>query len=159
MNMKFILSATSRYERLDLFSSLKMDAKIALLILIVLVSFTVSCVSTGNSKLSQTTMENIIEGSSSNTEVIRIVGSPRVSLTLDKTSLSIYINRVMSIKLLESSFPEDKYEVWTYYKWSYLAVDSLLIPSLESSKVGLLIFNSNGICVTKFYNEEAAFKF
>ena len=137
----------------------KMEKKIALLILIVLISSIISCVSTGSSKLSQTAMENIIEGSSTTAEVVKIIGSPEISVILDKTSLNNYINRIMSLRLGQDNVLEDKYEVWTYYKWSYLAVDPLLVPGLETSRISLLIFNSNGICVKKFYNEEAIFKF
>ena len=136
-----------------------MDRKKLLLILLVLVSSIISCVSIGSSKLSQTTMKNIIEGSSSTAEVVKIIGSPEVSLTLDRTNLNTYINRIKSLRLIKNTFTEEKYEVWTYYKWSYLAVDPLLIPSLESSRISLLIFNSSGICVKKFYTEEAMFKF
>jgi hypothetical protein len=137
----------------------KMEKKIPLLVLIVLVSSITSCVSTGSSKLSQTTMENIIEGSSSTAEVVKMIGSPDVSLLLDKPSIKHYINRIMSIRVNKYIFSEDKYEVWTYYRWSYFAVDPLLIPALESSRISLLIFNSNGVCVKKFYNEEATFRF
>ena len=63
--------------------------------------------------------------------------------------LNNYISRITSLRLIQNTFAEDKYEVWTYYKWSYLAVDPLLIPSLESSRISLLIFNSSGICVKK----------
>ena len=104
-------------------------------------------------------MENIIEGSSSTAEVVKMMGSPEVSLILNNTSLNNYISRITSLRLIQNTFAEDKYEVWTYYKWSYLAVDPLLIPSLESSRISLLIFNSSGICVKKFYNEEAMLQF
>ena len=104
-------------------------------------------------------MDNIIEDSSSTVDVVKMMGLPEMSLMLDKTSLNNYINRIKSLRLIKTTFTEDKYEVWTYYKWSYLAVDPLLIPSLESSRISLLIFNSSGICVKKLYNEEAMFKF
>jgi hypothetical protein len=118
-----------------------------------------ACVSAGSVKLSENDFKKVIEGKSSKDEVAGVLGRPEQSLKLDKISLDTYINRVLSTEVPKDMFPEDQYEVWAYNKWSYFAVDPLLIPSHESTKISLLIFNSSGICIKKFYDEEGRFKF
>lgn len=128
-----------------------------LLLLILLMCSVASCISAGTPKLSENAIEKLTEGKSSKDEVITLIGHPEESLKLDKVSLENYVNRVLLTEVPEDMFPEDQYEVWTYSKWSYFAVDPLLIPSHESSKISLLIFNSNNICIKIFYDVQSDF--
>jgi hypothetical protein len=104
-------------------------------------------------------MNNVIEGESSKDQVLRLLGPPEQSLILDKTSLNIYINRVFPTKVTGDFILESRYEVWMYSNWSYFAVDPLLIPSKESFKISLVIFNRNDVCIKKLYDEENMVKF
>jgi hypothetical protein len=130
-----------------------------LLLSIILFGLITSCVSIGTSKLSENVMNNVIEGESSKDQVLRLLGPPEQSLISDNTSLDIYINRVVPTKVIGDFILESRYEVWMYSKWSYFAVDPFLIPSKESSKIGLVIFNRNDVCIKRLYNEENMVKF
>ena len=125
---------------------------------VLLLALVVSCVSTGAPKLSEDKVKTIVEGKSSKDDVIKLLGHPEQSLKLDKINLDNYINRVLATKVPEDMFPVGQYEIWTYNKWSYFAIDPLLIPSHESSKISLVIFDSNDICIKKFYDAESESK-
>ena len=128
--------------------------KIGILSILMILNLISGCVSTGTSKLSENEIEKVIEGKSKKNDIIRLFGHPEQSLKLDKMSLDTYIYRVLSTKVPDNMFPEGQYEVWSYNKWSNFTVDPLVVPSHEISKVCLLIFNSNDICIKKFYDEE-----
>ena len=128
--------------------------KIGFLSILILLNLIPGCVSTGTSKLSEHEINKVIEGESRKSDIIKLFGHPEQSLKLDKMSLDNYISRILSMEVPDNMFPEGQYEVWTYNKWSNFAVDPLVIPSHEISKVCLLIFNSNDICIKKFYDEE-----
>lgn len=121
--------------------------------LIILMGLIASCVSTGTPQLSANSIMHVIEEQSSKDEVLLILGPPEQALKLDQSSLSSYIHRVFPSKVSEDDFIEGQYEVWTYNKWSHFAVDPLMAPSYENSKVCLLVFNGSGICIKKFYDE------
>lgn len=121
--------------------------------LIILMGLTNSCVSTGTPQLSVNTIKHVIEGESSKDEVLLLLGPPEQELKLDQKSLYSYIHRVFSSKVSDDEFIEGQYEVWTYNKWSHFSVDPLMAPSYESSRVSLLVFNGNDICIKKFYDE------
>jgi hypothetical protein len=104
-------------------------------------------------------MNKVIEGQSSKDQVLRILGLPEQSLALDEKSLEIYIDRVFPTKVAGDFVPESRCEVWIYRNWSYFAVDPLLIPSKESSRIALVIFNLNNLCVKILYNEGNIVKF
>ena len=127
--------------------------------IMLLMTSVAACVSAGTVKLSENDFKKVIEGKSSKDEVAGVLGRPEQSLKLDKLSLDTYVKRVLSTEVPEDMFLDGQYEVWTYSKWSYFAVDPLFVPSHESSKISLLIFNSSGVCIKKFYDEEGKFKF
>lgn len=130
-----------------------------LLSLIILAISFVSCVSAGTPKLSGNSMDKVVEGKSSKAGVIGLLGEPEELLNLDKTTLDTYLARVLKTTVAEDMYPKGQYEVWNYSKWSYVAVDPVLVPSHEKSRVTLLIFNSDDVCIKKIYAEEGKFNF
>ena len=118
----------------------------------------VSCVSTGAPKLSEDRVGRIVDGETTKSEVSSLLGEPEQILILDKESLEQYIARVAAINSADLSFPEGRYEVWTYSRWSHVA-SLVLFPSYETAKLCLLIINSDGICLKKVYVDESHMEF
>jgi hypothetical protein len=127
--------------------------------LIIMLGLINSCVSTGTAKLSKNIIKNITEGQSNKSQVVRAVGLPEASIKLDKISLCNYIQRVLFIIIPEYTLSEEEYEVWMYNKWSYFAVNSVLLPSYESLKISVVVFKNDDICVKKFYKQKNLLEF
>ena len=125
---------------------------------VLLICFTVSCVSAGNSKLTEEKVGEIVDGRTSKDEVAEILGEPEEVLKLDKESLENYLNRVAISEPGEISFPEDRYEVWIYKRWSHTA-SLVLSPSYEEDKVCIIVINSKNICITKLYTKDSNLQF
>ena len=113
----------------------------------------VSCVSAGTPKLSEDSVGRIVDGETTKSEVLKLLGEPEQILILDKESLEHYIARVETINSADLSLPEGHYEVWAYSRWSHVA-GLVLFPSYETAKLCMLIINSDGICIKKLYVEE-----
>ena len=118
-----------------------------------LLTFTLSCVTTGDSKLADGTVGKIVEGQTNKEEIEGLLGKPGEILNLDKESLLTYLKRVSVTPTAEISLSEDQYEVWTYSRWNQAAV-LVLFPSYEKASACILIINSDGLCVKKLYGEE-----
>ena len=123
-----------------------------------LMALIMSCVSTGAPKLSEDSVGRIVDGETTKSEVSNLLGEPEQILILDKKSLEHYIARVDTIHSAELSFPEGRYEVWTYSRWSHVA-SLVLFPSYETAKLCMLIINSDGICLKKVYIEKSRMEF
>jgi hypothetical protein len=123
-----------------------------------LMALVVSCVSTGASKLSESSVSRIVDGETTKSEVSSLLGKPEQILMLDKESLEHYVARVATRNPPDLSFPEGHYEVWTYSRWSHTA-GLVLFPSYETAKLCMLIINSDGICLKKLYVEESSIEF
>ena len=123
-----------------------------------LMALVVSCVSTGAPKLSESNVRRIVDGETTKSEVSSLLGKPEQILILDKKSLEHYIARVATINPTDLSFPEGRYEVWTYSRWSHVA-SLVLFPSYETAKLCMLIINSDGICLKKVYIEKSRMEF
>lgn len=121
---------------------------------IFLVTLVVSCVTTGDMKLTKQAAGKIIEGETTKDEIASLLGKPEQILNLDKESLENYVRRVSVGEPLEINLAEDQYEVWTYSRWNQAAV-LVLFPSYEKATSCILIINSDGICVKKLYTEES----
>ena len=119
---------------------------------ILLATLLLSCVSTGNSGLTEGTIAKIVEGVSSKAEIAALLDDPEQILYLDEETLANYVNRVYLGEPPEVDFPEGHYEVWTYSKWNQTAV-LVLLPTYEKATACVLIMNSDGICVKKLYAE------
>lgn len=120
---------------------------------ILLLTFMVSCVSTGDPKLSRGTVGKIVEGQTNKEEIEALLGKPGKILNLDKESLLTYLTRVSVTPTAEISLSEDQYEVWTYSRWNQAAV-LVLFPSYEKASACILIINSDSVCVKILYAEE-----
>lgn len=118
------------------------------------VTLVVSCVTTGDAKLTEQAAGKIIEGETTRDEIVNLLGKPEQILNLDKESLENYVRRVSVGEPLEINLAEDQYEVWTYSRWNQAAV-LVLFPSYEKATSCILIINSDGICVKKLYTEES----
>ena len=123
-----------------------------------LMALIMSCVSTGAPKLSGDSVGRIVDGQTTKSEVSNLLGEPEQILILDKKSLEQYIARVSTIHSADLSFPEGRYEVWTYSRWSNVS-GLVLLPSHETAKLCMLIINSDGICLKKVYVEESSMEF
>ena len=117
-----------------------------------------SCVSTGAPKLSEDSVGRIVDGETTKSEVSNLLGEPEQILILDKKSLEHYIARVDTIHSADLRFPEGRYEVWTYSRWSHVS-SLVLFPSYETAKLCMLIINSDGICLKKVYVEKSRMEF
>ena len=131
---------------------------VSLLVLVALPFCFISCASTGSSKLSKSMVEGIIEGKTTKDEIASKFGHPEQMMNFDKKGLDDYMYRVFLKRPPEDMFPEDKYEVWTYSKWSYVA-SPIPFTSHETQKNCMFMINSNDICVKKFYGEKGKFGF
>ena len=125
---------------------------------ILLICFIISCVSAGNSKLTEEKVGKIVDGKTSKDEVAEILGEPEEVLKLDKESLENYLNRVAIGDAAKISFPEDYYEVWIYERWSH-AASLVLAPSYEEAKVCIIVINSKNICVKRLYAKDSNLQF
>ena len=125
---------------------------------IALMVLVVSCVSTGAPKLSEDSVGRIVDGETTKSEVSNLLGEPEQILILDKKSLEHHIAKVAAINSADLNFPEGRYEVWTYSRWSHVA-SLVLFPSYETAKLCMLIINSDGICLKKVYVEESHMEF
>ena len=125
---------------------------------ILLMCFMSSCVSAGNSRLSEENVGRIIDGKTSKDEVAETLGEPEEVLKLDKESLENYLNRVAIADLPENNFPEDHYEVWIYKRWSHSA-SLVLSPSYEEARACIIVINSKSLCVKKFYANDRNLQF
>jgi hypothetical protein len=123
-----------------------------------LMALIMSCVSTGAPKLSEDIVGRIVDGETTKSEVSNLLGEPEQILILDEKSLEHYVTRVDTIHSAELSFPEGRYEVWTYSRWSHVA-SLVLFPSYETAKLCMLIINSDGICLKKVYVEKSRMEF
>ena len=132
--------------------------KLHLLLHILLATLVVSCVVTGDSRLTGEAVAKIVEGESSKAEIAGLLGDPEQTLYLDKESLKSYINRVYSGEPPEVHFPEGQYEVWTYSRWNQAAV-LVLFPTYEKATACMLIFNGDDICVKKLYAEKSRLEY
>ena len=125
--------------------------------LVALLSFTVSCASSGNLRVSLKNANQIKEGNTTKDEITYIFGHPDRILSFDKKGLYDYVYRVHFTSLAEEDiFPEDNYEVLTYSKWSY-TTGPLPYTSRETQQNCTFIINSKGICVKKFYSKKGRF--
>jgi hypothetical protein len=123
-----------------------------------LMALIMSCVSAGSPKLSEDRVGGIVDGETTRSEISSLLGEPEQILILDKISLAHYIARVDTIHSADLSFPEGRYEVWTYSRWSH-AASLVLFPSYETAQFCMLIINSDGICLKKVYVEESRMEF
>jgi hypothetical protein len=123
-----------------------------------LMALIMSCVSTGAPKLSEDIVGRIVDGETTKSEVSNLLGEPEQILILDEKSLEHYVTRVDTIHSAELSFPEGRYEVWAYSRWSHVA-SLVLFPSYETAKLCMLIINSDGICLKKVYVEKSRMEF
>lgn len=126
---------------------------VPLSMVMLLLTFTVSCVTTGEPNLTKGTVGQIVDGETTRGEIEELLGKPGQVLNLDKESLLTYLKRVSVRETAEISLSEDRYEVWTYSRWNQAAV-LVLFPSYEKASACILIINSDGICVKKLYIEE-----
>jgi len=125
--------------------------------LVALLSFTVSCASSGNLRVSLKNANKIKEGHTTKNEIIYIFGHPDRILNFDKKCLYDYVYRIHLTSLAEEDiFPEDNYEVWTYNKWRH-TTGPLPYTSRETQQNCTFIINSKGICVKKFYSKKSRF--
>ena len=120
---------------------------------ILLATLVVSCITTGDSNLTEEAAAKIIEGESSKADIAGLLGAPGQILYLDRESLKNYINRVYPGEPPEVQLPEGHYEVWTYSRWNQAAV-LILFPTYEKATACMLIINSDGVCVKKLYVEK-----
>jgi hypothetical protein len=139
-------------------SKLKQKSAYYLFLPILLICFIASCVSAGNSKLTEENVGKIVDGKTNRDEVAEILGEPEEVLQLDKESLENYLNRVAISDPAEINFPEDHYEVLIYKRWSH-TTSLVLSPSYEEAKVCIIVINSKNICVKKFYAKESNLQF
>ena len=128
--------------------------KLHLSLYILLATLVFSCVTTGDSRLTEGAVAKIVEGESSKTEIAGLLGDPEQILYLDKESLKNYIKRVYQGEPPEVHFLEGQYEVWTYSRWNQAAV-LVLFPTYEKATACMLIINSDDICVKKLYTGES----
>ena len=128
------------------------------LVLTLLVVTTVSCAATGTPRLSQRTVEKVIEGKSSKVEIEALMGMPEDRVTSDSVGVRNYVRRVFMVESLGVELPDDEHELWTYNKWRYIGLDPLLLPSYETSRTCVLIFDSDNICLKKYYKKEGEFE-
>ncbi|WDN91026.1 hypothetical protein BuS5_03998 (plasmid) [Desulfosarcina sp. BuS5] len=125
---------------------------------ILLTAFLAACASTGSSNLSKSTVNAFEEGKTTKDEIASALGHPEQMMNFDKKGLENYMYRVFLKKPPEDMFAEDKYEVWTYSKWSYVA-SPIPFTSHESHKNSIFIINSNGVLVKKFFGEKGKLSF
>ena len=131
---------------------------VTFVIALALSAFLAACASTGSSKLSKSTVDEFVEGKTTKDEIATKLGHPEQMMNFDKKGLDDHMYRVFLKRPPENMFPEDKYEVWTYSKWSYVA-SPIPFTSHETQTNSMFIFNSNGVCVKKFFGEKGKFGF
>ena len=128
------------------------------LVMALLVATTVSCASTGTPRLSQSAIEKVIEGKSSKVEIEALMGMPEDRVTSDSVGVRNYVRRVFMDESLRVELPDDEYELWTYNKWRYVGLDPLIFPSHETSRICVLIIDSDDNCLKKYYKKEGGFE-
>jgi len=125
---------------------------------IVLMYLVTSCVSSGSSKVSRRNTDKIMGGETTKEEVIKLLGEPEQIVKLDKEGLETYLNRVAVSDSPLPEFGEGLYEVLIYNRWSH-AAGLVLTPSYEEAKMCIIVIDSEGICVERYYARENSFRF
>jgi hypothetical protein len=128
------------------------------LVMALLAVATMSCASTGTPRLSQGAVEKVIEGKSSKAEIEALLGQPEHKVTSDSVGVRNYVRRVLMDESLQLELPDDEYELLTYNKWRYVAIDPLIFPSDETAKICIVIIDRNNICLKIIYHEEGRFE-
>jgi hypothetical protein len=124
----------------------------------VLMYLVTSCVSAGSPNLSVNNTEKIINGKTTKSEIVEVLGEPEQILKLDKEGLENYLSLVAASDAPPLGFAEDHYEVWIYNSWSH-AAGLVLTPSYEEAKLCLIVIDSKGVCAEKYYTKENSLKF
>ena len=117
-----------------------------------------SCVSAGSSNLSLKNTGKIINGKTTKSEIVEVLGEPEQILKLDKEGLENYLGRVAVSDSPSLGFAEDHYELWIYNSWSH-AAGLVLTPSYDEAKLCLIIIDSKGVCAEKYYTKESSLNF
>ena len=125
-------------------------------IALALTAFLTGCASTGSSQLSKSAVDEFVEGKTTKDEIAAKLLHPQQMMNFDKKGLEEYLYRVFLKRPPESMFPEDKYEVWTYDKWSYVA-SPIPFTSRETQTNAIFIFSSKDVLVKKFFGEKGKF--
>jgi outer membrane protein assembly factor BamE (lipoprotein component of BamABCDE complex) len=125
---------------------------------IFLTAILAACTSLGSSNLSKSTVDAFEEGKTTKDQIASALGHPKQMMNFDKKGIEDYMYRVFLKRPPEDMFPRDKYEVWTYNKWSY-AASPIPFTSHESEKNSIFIFDSNGVLVKKFFSQKGKFRF
>ena len=125
---------------------------------IVLICLVTACVSAGSSKVSRTNTDKIMSGKTTKEEVIKVLGEPEQILKLDKEGLETYLKRVALSDSPPPELGEGLYELWIYKGWNHVA-GLVLTPSYEEAKMCVIVIDSEGVCVERFYAKESSFRF
>ena len=123
-----------------------------------LICLATSCVSAGSGNLSLKNAEKIVRGKTTKGEIGEVLGEPKQILKLDKEGLENYLSIVAFSDSPPLGLGEDLYEVWTYSRWSHVA-GLVLTPSYEEAEFCIIVVDSKGICVERFYAKQSSFKF
>ena len=122
-----------------------------------------ACGSFGSTNLSKSRVDDIIIGKTTKDEVKASLGYPDGGVMfMDKPQLEAYIYQRTLNTPPPDMFSPDKYEVWQYHKYSYVA-NPIPFVNLVASGVGtdqscFIIFGSNGICFQKIYGSNSEVK-
>lgn len=100
----------------------------------------------GSKDLSEDSMEQIVEGTTTKEEVRVLLGVPMQAMIFDELSLADFLNRSFPHRSTGYMFPEDQYEVWTYTR---LTKSLVLGRNVEERSV--IVMNGSEICIAKFY--------
>lgn len=121
-----------------------------LALMLALVAFVASCAlhPLGSKKLSEDSMEQIVEGITSKEEVRSLLGIPMQAMIFDEMGLADFLNRTFPARSTGYVFPEGQYEVWTYTR---LSKSLFLGRNIEERSI--IIMNSSEICIAKFYEK------
>ena len=125
---------------------------------IMLMYLVASCVSSGSSKVSRRNTDKIMNGKTTKEEAIKLLGEPEQIVKLDKEGLETYLNRVAVSDSPLPEFREGLYELLIYNRWNHAAV-LVLTPSYEEAKMCIIVIDSEGVCVERFYARESSFRF
>jgi hypothetical protein len=119
-----------------------------LALMLALVAFVASCTlhPLGSKKLSEDSMEQIVEGVTNKEEVRRLLGVPIEAKIFDEMLLANELNQTFPGRSTGYMFPEGQYEMWTYRK---LSKSLFLGRNIEERSI--IIMNSSEIVIGKFY--------
>jgi outer membrane protein assembly factor BamE (lipoprotein component of BamABCDE complex) len=105
--------------------------------------------SVGSAKLNEDVVKKITPEQTTKEEVLEMLGRPYQMNTLPKAHLSAYLYQLTMEKPDMKDFPEEQYEVWTY--WKSTAKRYAPGVSSRSDEKCVLVFDQNGVCVKEYY--------